>query len=83
MESKYNFLEFEFVHYKNENPLLYLIIQEQYETIRRAFFNLDDNERAILDYFILNENHSNKFEMSVDLEKYIKILKKEYMNLYG
>ena len=80
---KYNFLEYDFYYYRNTNPLLYLIIKEQFETIQKAFLNLDENTRNLLDYFILNDYNANSFSIDVDIEKHINKLRKEYLNLYG
>ena len=83
IDEDYGFLDYEFKYYGNGDPLLYLIIEEQFDTIRDAFYDLGSNTRHLLQYFILNDSRLQGFDIDIDLRKHLNNLRKKFLDLYN
>ena len=81
MEYNFGFLDGDFWRHFNDDPLMHVLINEQFEVVRRAFLSLDKNTQNILDYFIIRKLNYEGIE--VDLKKYIKRLANRYFDYYG
>lgn len=77
----YGFLDYNYYGDYNNDPLYILMINEQFEILRDSFYELDDNTRNILNYFIIEQESSDNID--VDLDKYIKELKNKYLDSYN
>ena len=81
MDRDYGFLDGDYWKHFNDDPLMHVMINEQFENIRKAFLSLDENAKNILDCFIIKKLHLNNVEVNVD--KYIKMLENRYFKFYG
>ena len=79
-EYNYDFLDHKYFKSYNINPLLFCIINEQFECIRRAFNSLDDDSKNILYYYIIRRLSLDN--INVDLDKYLDKLRYKYLYYY-
>ena len=79
--NNYGFIEYKYYGLEKYDPLTVLMINEQFEIMRKSFYNLDENIQNILNYFIIERNSSNFID--VDIDKYLNELKYIYINLYN
>ncbi len=75
----YGFLDHEYYDYYNNDPLYVIMINEQFKILRESFYELEIDDRNILDYFILQ---NNKYRFEFDLDLYIKKLRNMYLKNY-
>lgn len=80
-EYDYGFLDYDYYGVYKHDPLYVVMINEQFRLLREAFYKLDNNTKYILDYFIIQRQCPNHIE--VDIDKYIKQLKKSYLDTYN
>ena len=57
------------------------MINEQYDILRNSFYDLDENSKNILDYFVIQRNENEKIDVNID--KYVQELKYKYLNNYN
>lgn len=81
VDNNYEFIDYKYYGLEKYDPLTVLIINEQFEIMRKSFYNLDENIQNILNYFIIERNSSNFVD--VDIDKYLNELKYIYINLYN
>ena len=79
--NNYGFIDYKYYGLEKYDPLTVLMINEQFEIMRKSFYNLDENIQNILNYFIIERNSSNFID--VDIDKYLNELKYIYINLYN
>lgn len=81
VNNNYGFIDYKYYGLEKYDPLTVLMINEQFEIMRKSFYNLDENIQNILNYFIIERNSSNFID--VDIDKYLNELKYIYINLYN
>lgn len=81
VDNNYEFIDYKYYGLEKYDPLTVLIINEQFEIMRKSFYSLDENIQNILNYFIIERNSSNFID--VDIDKYLNELKYIYINLYN
>ena len=80
-EYDYGFLDYDYYGEYNNDPLYILMINEQYDVLRKTFYDLEDNSKNILDYFVIQRNENENKD--VNIEKYIQELKHSYLDNYN
>ncbi len=80
-EYDYGFLDYDYYGEYNNDPLYILMINEQYDILRNSFYDLDENSKNILDYFVIQRNENEKIDVNID--KYVQELKYKYLNNYN
>lgn len=80
-EYDFEFLDYDYWHSYNINPLWYCIINEQFNCIRKAFNNLDENAKNVLDYYFIRRLRLPNIDL--DLDKYIDQLRYNYLYYYN
>lgn len=78
MKEEYEFLNCPYWRYFNDDPLMHIIINEQFENIRKAFFSLAPDVKNILDFYIIKENDFN----GLDIDRYLNMLAEKYFYYY-
>lgn len=81
VDNNYGFIDYKYYGLEKYDPLTVLMINEQFEIMRKSFYSLDENIQNILNYFIIERNSSNFVD--VDIDKYLNELKYIYINLYN
>jgi len=83
MEEKndFGFLDYDYYGVYYHDPLYVLMINEQFEVLRKSFYCLDEDTQNILDYFIIQRNDVDNIDM--DIDKYINNLKRTFLDLYS
>lgn len=81
VNNNYGFIDYKYYGLEKYDPLTVLMINEQFEIMRKSFYSLDENIQNILNYFIIERNSSNFVD--VDIDKYLNELKYIYINLYN
>lgn len=81
VNNNYGFIDYKYYGLEKYDPLTVLMINEQFEIMRKSFYSLDENIQNILNYFIIERNSSNFID--VDIDKYLNELKYIYINLYN
>lgn len=80
-EYDYGFLDYDYYGEYNNDPLYILMINEQYDVLRKTFYDLEDNSKNILDYFVIQRNKNENIDINID--KYIQELKHNYLDNYN
>lgn len=79
-EYDYGFLDYDYYGEYGNDPLFILMINEQFDILRKSFYELDTSTKAILDYFIIQRNSLDNLEINAD--ECICKLKEKYLNSY-
>ena len=77
----YGFIDYKYYGEYSKDPLYILMINEQYETLRKSFYDLEDDIKNILDYFVIQRNKLENIDLNID--KYICKLKNLYLDNYN
>jgi len=78
---EYDFLDYDYYGEYNFDPLYILLINEQFKYIRESFYQLDNDTKNILNYFVIQREDFNNLDLNID--KYIRKLRKKYLELYN
>ena len=79
-EYNYDFLDHDFWYSYNVNPFWYCLINEQFKCIRKAFNDLDEDSKNVLDYFVIRRLKSPN--INIDINRYIEKLRQKYLYYY-
>ena len=69
-EYDFGFLDYDYYGEDHNDPLYILMLNEQFDVLRNSFNELDENTKNILDYFIIQRENNDIWDVYID--KYIE-----------
>ena len=79
MNNKFDFSYCDYWEHLDDDTIIHVITKEMYQSIRKAFFSLNENAKSVLYYYVIKEMYSD----NTNLNKYVIKLKEKFLEYYG